>query len=85
MKKKPIGLYRELAGFDAMASVLADLGLRSRVVGRTEFRGPWIMPVARGELAHFHIVERGSARFQLEGAASSLLLSAGDLLIVTRR
>jgi AraC-like DNA-binding protein len=85
MKKKPIGLFRRLAGFDAMTDVLGRLGLRSRVVCRTEFGRPWIMPVPSGELAHFHIVERGVARFQLDGAPSSLLLSAGDLLLVTRR
>lgn len=85
MKKKPNGLFRRLAGFDAMTDVLGHLGLRSRVVCRTEFGRPWLMPIASGELAHFHIVERGVARFQLEGAPSPLLLSAGDLLLVTRR
>jgi AraC-like DNA-binding protein len=85
MKKKPIELFRRLAGFDAMTEVLGRLGLRSRVVCRTEFGRPWIMPVPSGELAHFHIVERGVARFQLDGARSPLLLSAGDLLFVTRR
>jgi AraC-like DNA-binding protein len=85
MKKKPIGPFRRLAGFDAMTDVLGLLGLRSRVVCRTEFGRPWIRPVPSGELAHFHIVERGVARFQLDGAPSPLLLSAGDLLLVTRR
>jgi AraC-like DNA-binding protein len=85
MKKNPIGLFRRLAGFDAMTDVLGRLGLNSRVVCRTEFGRPWIMPVPSGELAHFHIVERGVARFQLDGAPSPLLLSAGDLLFVTRR
>ncbi|MEA3178588.1 MAG: hypothetical protein QOI59_2111 [Gammaproteobacteria bacterium] len=85
MKKTPIGLFRRLAGFDAMTDVLGRLGLSSRVVCRTELGRPWIMPVPSGELAHFHIVERGVARFQLDGAPSPLLLSAGDLLFVTRR
>jgi len=85
MKKRPVGLFRRLAGFDAMTDVLGQLGLRSRVVCRTEFGRPWIMPIASGELVHFHMVERGVARFQLEGVPSPLLLSAGDLLLVTRR
>jgi AraC-like DNA-binding protein len=86
MKKKPSGpLIRRLAGFDAVADMLGVLGLRSRVVCRTELGGPWIMPVPSGELAHFHIVERGAARFQLDGAPSPLLLSAGDLLLVSPR
>jgi AraC-like DNA-binding protein len=85
VKKKPTGILRRLSGFDAMSNVLGLLGLQSRVVCRTEFGGPWIMPVSSGELAHFHIVERGVARFQLDEAHSPLLLSAGDLLLVTRR
>lgn len=85
MKKKQSGFLRRLTGFDAMTDVLGHLGLRSRLVCRTELGSPWIIPVPSGELAHFHIVERGVARFQLDGAPSPLLLSAGDLLLVTRR
>ncbi len=85
MKKKPMGLFRRLAGFDAMSDVLAFLGLRSRLICRTEFGRPWIVPIPPAEFAHFHIVERGVARFQLAGVSSSLPLAAGDLLLVTRR
>jgi len=85
MRKKPIGLFRRLAGFDAMTDVLGLLGLRSHLVGRTEFGRPWTMSIPSEEFAHFHIVERGVARCQLNGTPSPLLLSAGDLLLVTRR
>jgi AraC-like DNA-binding protein len=68
-----------------MTDVLGLLGLRSRLLCRTEFAKPWIMPIPADELAHFHVVERGRAWLQLDPEKSPLLLSAGDLVVLTRR
>jgi AraC-like DNA-binding protein len=85
MKTKPTRVFRRLAGFDVMTDVLGVLGLRSRLLARTEFARPWIMPIPASEETHFHIVERGRVWLQLEAKKSPLPLSAGDLAVITRR
>ncbi|HZP66887.1 MAG TPA: AraC family transcriptional regulator [Rudaea sp.] len=80
MKRKP-KLLRRFAGFDVMTNVLASVGLRSKLFCRSECEAPWTIVVRRSRLSHFHIVERGSAWFEVRGRPPEAL-GAGDLLLV---
>ena len=80
MKRKK--LVRKFNDFDVLADVLRTLGLRSRLFCRSELDAPWSMAFAAGNLAHFHIVERGGAWLQPEGKESPLALAPGDLVVV---
>jgi AraC-like DNA-binding protein len=84
MKPNRQKVLRELAGFDVLADVLGNLGLRSRLFCRSELAAPWTMAFAGGNLAHFHIIERGSAWLALGGARSPVALAPGDVVVVGR-
>ena len=71
MKQKQRKLVRQLAAFDVLSDVLGTLGLRSRLFCRSELVAPWAMAFPAGNLAHFHIVERGGAWVELEGSSDN--------------
>lgn len=70
-------------GTDVLTDVLATAGLRSRVFCRMTLRAPWRLEIARRDLAHFHVIECGSAYLQLKGR-KALALAAGDLAVLMR-
>jgi AraC-like DNA-binding protein len=84
MEYKRQKLVQELAGFDVLADVLATLGLRSRLFCRSELSAPWIMAFSGGQLAHFHIVERGTAWLETQSAAAPIAVAPGDVVVVAR-
>jgi len=85
MKAKPTRKANllELSGFDVLTDVLATSGLQSRLLCRSELGKPWSIELFTADLAHFHIVERGSAWLEMEGQELPLALSKGDLLVIT--
>jgi len=85
MNTKPTRVFRRLAGFDVMTDVLGKLGLRSRLLARTEFTKRWVVRFSASEETHFHIIERGRVRLLLDAEKSPVPLSAGDVAVVTRR
>jgi len=85
MKTKPTKVFRRLAGFDVMTDVLGELGLRSRLLARTELAKHWIVRFPASEETHFHIIDRGRVQLLLDAEKSPVVLSAGDLVVVTRR
>jgi hypothetical protein len=75
---------RMIAGeTDVLTDVLATAGLRSRVFCRVTLRAPWRLAIGQRDLAHFHVIERGSAWLQVRGR-KALALSAGDLVVLMR-
>ena len=84
MKQKQRKLVRQLAAFDVLSDVLGTLGLRSRLFCRSELVAPWAMAFPAGNLAHFHIIERGGAWVELEGSKSPFALAPGDVIVVSR-
>jgi AraC-like DNA-binding protein len=68
---------------DVLTDVLATIGLRSRLFCRSVLRAPWRLVVPRGDVAHFHVIERGGAHLQT-GNQKPLALAAGDLVVLMR-
>jgi AraC-like DNA-binding protein len=65
---------------DAMSDVLALVHIRCEIVGANEFSAPWCFSF-RKHVAHFHIVERGTAFLTRDGE-EPLRLETGDLAIL---
>ncbi len=65
---------------DAMSDVLAVVRMRGEMVCANEFSAPWSFRFEK-PLAHFHIVERGSAWIGMEGKRP-LRIEAGDLVLL---
>src|SRR5262245_5781598 len=63
--------------------LLRGIRLQSSVYFRPEFRAPWGIRIAARSTT-FHIVSSGHCLLQLKGT-TSLSLSAGDFVVVTRR
>src|SRR5262249_47773268 len=55
----------------------------SRVFCRMTLRAPWRLAIGQRDLAHFHVIERGSAFLQIRGRRA-LALAAGDLVVLMR-
>jgi AraC-like DNA-binding protein len=70
------------SSYDAMMSVIDALRVRGRVYCRTEFASPWGIAFPKGELAHFHIVEKGPCWLQLESVRQATQLATGDLVLL---
>jgi AraC-like DNA-binding protein len=65
---------------DAMSDVLSLVRMRSELVCANEYTAPFSLSFRR-PVAHFHIVERGSAFLLVEGE-SAVLVESGDLVIL---
>jgi AraC-like DNA-binding protein len=73
----------ELNGVDVLTDVLNGLGLQSRLFCRSELSAPWGMGFDRGDLAHFHWIERGGGWLHCAGEIQQpRALSGGDLVIL---
>lgn len=75
---------REVPARDVLTDVLDTLGLEGRVYCRTVLGAPWAFAVPRGDLAHFHAVERGGAWLRLDGEADPISLGPDDLVVLPR-
>src|SRR5215470_5508108 len=67
---------------DVLSEVLHAFRLRGRVFCVCEFSAPWSFRVPAGDLAHFHIVERGTATLRLPREQKPIQLETGDLVIL---
>ena len=65
---------------DAMSDVLDLVRMRAELVCAAAFSAPWSFSFGK-EVAHFHIVEQGSAWLEVTGAAP-VRVETGDLLIL---
>ena len=65
---------------DAMSDVLSLVHIRCELVCANEYSAPWCFGF-RKQIAHFHIVERGTAFLTLDGG-ETLRLETGDLAIL---
>jgi AraC-like DNA-binding protein len=65
---------------DAMSDVLSLVHLHCELVCANEYSAPWCFGF-RKQIAHFHIVERGTAFLTLDGG-ETLRLESGDLAIL---
>jgi AraC-like DNA-binding protein len=66
---------------DLVSDVLGLLDLQGEVFCRTELSAPWGLSLSR-QSAHFHIIERGSVWFQIEGSRQGFESVAGDLVVL---
>src|SRR5215470_18069432 len=63
--------------------LLRGIRLRSTVYFRPELRAPWGIGIAnRGSI--FHIVVQGSCLLQVDGVADTVVLTAGDFVVITQ-
>jgi AraC-like DNA-binding protein len=86
MSKRPAandGVRVIAAQTDVLTDVLATAGLRSRLFCRSRMRAPWRLAIREGEVAHFHVIERGGAHLQIRNE-KPLALAAGDLVVLMR-
>jgi AraC-like DNA-binding protein len=65
---------------DAVSDVLGLVRMRGESIYANEYSAPWSFSF-RKPLAHFHIVERGTAWIRIDGAAA-VRLDSGDLVIL---
>ncbi len=65
---------------DAMSDVLSLVRMRAEVICANEYSAPWAFRFTK-PIAHFHIVERGSAWITVDGAAPTRI-ETGDLAIL---
>ena len=68
---------------DVLTDVLATIGFRSRLFCRSALRAPWRLVIREGDVAHFHVIERGGAYLQTR-KRKTLALAAGDLIVLMR-
>ena len=67
---------------DALTAVIDSLHLEGKLFCRIELSAPWGLALARGELAHFHVMERGGCWLKVPGGAAAVSLAAGDLVVI---
>jgi AraC-like DNA-binding protein len=71
----------KLTGSDVLTDVLRSVRLEGRVLCRLELRAPWAFALPASDLAHFHIIERGSCWIRPSGHEPTAL-NGGDLVVV---
>src|SRR5215510_14299185 len=74
----------DTSGPDVLADVLDSLTLKGRIFCQCELSAPWAIGFARGDFSHFHIIERRSCSFHLDGERDVIALEEGDLLLVAQ-
>lgn len=67
---------------DVVSDVLETMRFTTQLFGRFELGAPWALRVPKKETSSFYVLARGSVRLRVEGEASPLLLSAGDVVLV---
>jgi AraC-like DNA-binding protein len=70
------------AGTDTLSEILQTLHLQGQVFCVCELSSPWSMRLPAGDLAHFHVLERGAAVLRLPPDPTSIPLAAGDLVVL---
>jgi AraC-like DNA-binding protein len=77
-----MGVVISLEKPDALMDVLDMLKPRGRVYCCSEMSAPWAMSMPEDGYARFHVIERGGAWLNVEGARQVTPLASGDLVIV---
>jgi AraC-like DNA-binding protein len=77
------GVRRIASGTDVFTDVIATAGLRSRVFCRMTLRAPWRLDIGPLEMAHFHVIESGTAHLLIDGREPPAL-ATGDLVVLMR-
>jgi len=67
---------------DVLTDVLSSLRISGRLYCRTELSAPWGMLLPPSDLAHFHVIERGSCCLKLTESEEQVSLTAGDLVVI---
>jgi Cupin len=67
---------------DVLTGVLSTLGIRGQVFCCSELSAPWSMALPASGLAHFHVLEQGSAWLQLAGESTAVPLASGALVLL---
>jgi AraC-like DNA-binding protein len=67
---------------DLLTTVLNSLQFKGRVFCYSRFTAPWALKIPAGDLAHFHVCERGQGWIKVEGSEQQIRLATGDLVIV---
>ncbi|WP_233166025.1 AraC family transcriptional regulator [Archangium sp. Cb G35] len=67
---------------DVISDVLETMRFTTQLFGRFELGTPWAIRVPKKETSSFYVLARGSLRLQVEGLATPILLSAGDVVLV---
>jgi AraC-like DNA-binding protein len=69
---------------DVLADVLKSLGLCGRVFCRAKMKSPWSLAIPFDRMAHFHYIERGVCRLELDAMKDVYTLTAGDIAVLPR-
>lgn len=64
---------------DVLTDVLQTVRVSSVCYGRVELGAPWGIRVPESEAASFHVLLRGNAWLEVEGAGEPVALASGDL------
>jgi hypothetical protein len=67
---------------DILTEVLSTLGIQGQVFCCSELSAPWSMALPASGLAHFHVLEQGSAWHQLAGESVAVPLASGDFIML---
>jgi AraC-like DNA-binding protein len=67
---------------DAISSVVEALRVRGRVYCRAEMTAPWGIAFPKGDVVHFHVVEKGPCWLRADGVADAVRLGSGDLVVL---
>src|SRR5262249_4315431 len=73
----------EIDKTDVLADVLDAVRLRGRVFCRGEFSAPWALGIPASPISHFHVVERGSCWFCIDGEPP-VRLEADEVMVIRR-
>jgi hypothetical protein len=77
-----MSLVIKMDSTDVLTEVLSTLGIQGQVFCCSELSAPWSMALPASSLAHFHVLEQGSAWLQLAGESAVVPLASGDFLML---
>ena len=77
-----MSLVLKVESTDVLTEVLSTLGIQGRVFCCSELSAPWSMALPASGLAHFHVLEQGSAWLRIEGESDAVSLASGDLIML---
>jgi len=77
-----MSLVLKVESTDVLTEVLSTLGIQGRVFCCSELSAPWSIALPASGLAHFHVLEQGSAWLQLDGERTAVPLASGDFIML---
>src|SRR5919199_1873884 len=67
---------------DVLSEAIGLLGLEGTLYCRSELSAPWSLALPPAALAHFHVLDRGTAWLHLDGGSDPIALAPGDLVVL---